>query len=214
MAIHLYTYDSPPSIKDIARAVKVLESGGLIIYPSDVNWAVACDATNSAAVERVFRLKPAHPRDKPLSLLMYSISQVSEYAQVSTTAYRVLKKLLPGPYTFILTRAKNLPKPLGDKRKSVGVRIPNSPLVLALLEAFGKPLASGSLPLPDGRTEFCTKGYEIEECFGHGVDLILDLGESLSPLETTIVDLTEEPPKIERTGLGSVDWLLEIGAKV
>lgn len=213
MALHLYTYDSPPSVKDLAKAQRVLESGGLIIYPSDVNWAVACDATNSAAVDKVFRLKPSHPRDKPLSLLMHSISQISEYAVLSSTAYRVSKKLLPGPYTFILNRAKNLPRQLGDKRKSIGVRIPKSPLLLALLEAFGKPLASGSLPKPEGKDEFLTKGYEIDEYFGHAVDIILDLGESLVPLETTIVDLTEEPPKIIRSGIGPMDWLLEIGAR-
>ena len=105
-----------------------------------------------------------------------------------------------------------MPRQLGDKRKSIGVRIPKSPLLLALLETFGKPLASGSLPKPEGKDDFLTKGYEIEECFGHAVDLILDLGESLAPLETTIVDLTEEPPKIIRSGIGPMDWLLEIGA--
>lgn len=213
MAKHLYTFDNPPNRKHIEEAARILEKGGLLIYPTDVNWAVGCDATNSSAVDLVYRLKPSHPREKPLSLLMHSISQISEYAEVNGASYRILRKLLPGSYTFILPRARNLPKRIGDKRKAVGVRIPSSPLLIAILEAFQKPIASGSLPIPSGKAEICTQGFEIDESFGHAVDLLLDLGESVFPLETTIVDLTNDLPLIIREGLGDIEWLLEIGAK-
>ena len=213
MAKHLYTFDNPPNRKHIDEAVRILEKGGLLIYPTDVNWAVGCDATNSSAVDLVYRLKPSHPREKPLSLLMHSISQIAEYAEVNGASYRILRKLLPGSYTFILARAKNLPKRLGDKRKAVGVRIPNSPLLVAILEAFKKPMASGSLPIPSGKSELCTQGYELYESFGHAVDLLLDLGEAVFPRETTIIDLTSDLPLIIREGEGDIQWLEEIGAE-
>ncbi len=200
MAVHLYTYVNPCSEKDLAKAMAVLSSGGVLIYPSDVNWAFATDPAMNDGLERIRRLKPDHPKELPFSLVCSSIAMAASYAQIEVFAYRILKRILPGPYTILLPRNHLFPRSLKDKRKTVGIRIPASPLILSLIEAYGKPLATSSLPtLPDRPLEF---GYQIEEELGHGVDMILDLGDAVSFQETTILDLTEGEIKIVRLGVG------------
>jgi len=213
MARHLYTFENPTNSKHIQDIVRVLQNGGLIIYPTDVNWALGCDGTNAGAVTKIYNLKTDHPREKPLSLIMNSISQIAEYATVSSTDYRILKKCLPGPYTFLLKRHRRLPKQIGDKRQIVGVRVPDCPLLKDIIDTLGKPLATSSLPLPEGRKHAPYAGWEVASDFATKVDIILDLGKDLLESQTTVVDLTGEVPILVRQGVGPTAWLEELGLK-
>jgi tRNA threonylcarbamoyl adenosine modification protein (Sua5/YciO/YrdC/YwlC family) len=212
LANHIYTYDDPPSEKDVALTCRVLADGGVIAYPTDVNWAFAADAANIKAIDKIRKLKPHHPREQPFSLVCNNISMVSSIAVVDNLAYRILKKILPGPYTIILQSAKSLPRQIKDKRKTVGIRVPDSRLVAALVESFGKPLATTSVPgIPKSKNakdlEIPRLGYEVEQYFGHGIELVLDLGQELLGLETTIIDLTNEEPVLIREGVGDISFL-------
>ncbi len=206
----LYTYDDPPSERDIARVVRVLENDGIVAYPTDVNWAFGCDAKSTKAMDRIHQLKPSHPRDRPFSLVVSSIAMASEYVNIDSVAYRLLKKAWPGAFTVLLTANRNFPRQLKDKRRVVGMRIPACPLVLAIVEKLGRPLATtGVPPLREGELppHF---GYEVHESFGHGVELVLDLGNELKGLESTIIDLTSGAPELVRRGAGDPS-LFDIG---
>ena len=205
-ASHIYTYINPTVESHIERAVQILEKGGVIAYPTDVNWAFGCDAANAKALDRVRLLKPMHPKERPFSLICHDLSMVSEVANVDSQAYRLLRKTLPGPYTVLLQRNRTLPRQIKDKRKVVGVRIPKSPLVLAIVEKFGRPIATTSVPeLPEkryGAGVMARFGFEVLEVFGHAIDLVIDLGDPVPGLESTIVDLTDGPPRLVRLGFG------------
>jgi tRNA threonylcarbamoyl adenosine modification protein (Sua5/YciO/YrdC/YwlC family) len=204
MARHVYTYINPTSERDLDAACKVLEDNGVIAYPTDVNWAFACDAANVKALDRIRLLKPMHPKERPFSLVCWSISMASEVVNIDNAAYRYLKRALPGPYTVILERFRSLPRQIKDKRRTVGLRIPDSPLILELVKKYGKPLATTSVPPVRGiEGEEAPKfGYQVFEVFGHGIDLVLDLGDEVPGGESTIVDMTAGEPVLVRLGLG------------
>ncbi len=197
---HLYTYIDPPSERDLGRAVRILAAGGVIAYPTDVNWAFGCDAADVRALDRIKMLKPGHPKEQPFSLICSSISMATQVANIDHSAYRFLKKAWPGPYTVLLTRSRSLPRQIKDKRPIVGVRIPDSPLVLALVDYYGKPLATTSVPVVHG--EVLRAGYQVAEQFGHGLDLVLDLGQEMVGAESTIIDLSSGAPLLVRLGDG------------
>jgi len=203
MALHLYTFDDPPSERHIKQACEVLSRDGVISYQLDQNWAFGCDAANPRAIDRIRMLKPHHPKDQPFTLICSSISMASEYGNIEHHAYRMLKKAWPGPYTVLLQRSRNLARQLNDKRKVVGIRIPDSKLLAALIDAYGMPLASTSAPFVD-ELEPAKQGYQIEEKFGHGLDLILDLGHEVTGEESSVIDLSEGAPVLVRQGLGDV----------
>jgi tRNA threonylcarbamoyl adenosine modification protein (Sua5/YciO/YrdC/YwlC family) len=212
MGEHLYTYTNPVNEKDLERCRKVLEDGGVLAYPTDFNYAFGCDASNGAALEKIHRLKPTHPQERPFSLLCSSIAMASEVAVIDNWAFRALKKAWPGPYTVLLPASRSLPKLIHDKRKVVGVRVPSNELLLKLIESFGKPLATSSVPDVkvndvDGLQivrppQF---GYQVHEFFGHGVDIVLDLGDEVSGEESTILDMSEGTVEVVRIGVGSTD---------
>lgn len=207
-AIHLYTYDNPPPEKDIERACRILLDDGVIAYPTDANWAIGCDSTSAKALDRVYQLKPSHPKARPFGLICASISMAAEYGNIDHSAYRYLKKAWPGPYTVLLASTRTLPRQLKDKRRVVGIRIPQCPLLCAIVERYGKPLATTSVPMIDFGLEKDQEpyiprfGYEVAAAYGHGLDLILDLGNELSGEESTIVDLTSGVPELIRAGCG------------
>ena len=210
MALHLFTYDDPPAERDLVRTIQILQDGGLIAYPTDLNWAMGCDATNVKALDRLHQLKPHHKKELPFSLIVSSIAMASDYVVINNNAYRLLRKAWPGPYTVILPAAKNLPRLFREKRDKMGIRIPESPLLLAVVERLGRPLVSTSVPRmpptnedlepPEGRAP--RFGYEVEEICGHVIDLILDLGQELPGQESTIVDMTGGYPETLRVGAG------------
>jgi tRNA threonylcarbamoyl adenosine modification protein (Sua5/YciO/YrdC/YwlC family) len=209
MSQHLYTYDDPPADRDVQRAVQALAGAGVLAYPTDLNWAFGCDAASSKALDRIHLLKPTHPKDRPFSLICSSISMAAEYVVIDNAAYRLLRKAWPGPYTVLLTATRQFPRQLKDKRRVVGIRIPKCPLLLAVVERLGRPLATTSVPpAPSAVAELGEEapaprfGYEVFEAYGHAVDLVLDLGNELPALESTIVDLTSGVPEVVRRGAG------------
>ena len=201
MSEHLYTFDDPPSQRDIDRACRVLESGGVIAYPVGSNWAFGCDASNHKALDRIRRLKPGHPQSRPFSLICHDMAMASNLGNIDHQLYRYLKKAWPGPYTVIVKRNRSLPRQIKDKRQVVGIRIPNCPMLLALVEQFGKPLASSSIPANEEGI-FLKMGYEIFDTYSHAIDLLLDLGEELPGLESTVIDFSEGYPILVRQGEG------------
>ena len=207
MTEHIYTYDNPPSQKDLSLSCSVLSADGVIAYPTDINWAFGCDSTNTRAIDKIRLLKPYHPKEHPFSLICSSISMASEYVNISHNTYRYLRKMWPGPYTVILQRSRNLVRQLNDKRKVVGIRIPQSPLLMALVEKLGRPLITTSIPnAKDGSS--IKFGHQIYETYKNRLDLILDLGVELSGEESTVVDFSQgdsSPPIIVREGAGSVE---------
>lgn len=208
MGMHLYTYDDPPAERDVSRAVRVLADSGVLSYPNDLNWAFGCDAASAKALDRIYMLKPTHPRELPFSLLCSSISMAAEYAVIDNAAYRVLRKAWPGPFTVLLNATKQLPRQLKDKRRVVGIRIPTSNLLRTIVERFGQPIATTSIPSIKLKSAMSPEpqpprfGYEVFETYGHAIDLVLDLGAELPGLESTIIDLTSGHPEIVRLGAG------------
>ncbi len=201
MAEHLYTYINPTSERDLDRVCQILERDGVIAYPVDVNWAFGCEASSVKALDRIRRLKPSHPKDRPFSLICSDMSMAATVANIDNHQYRALKKCWPGPYTVILKRQRNLARQIKDKRPVVGVRIPESPLLRDLVARLGKPLATTSVPmLADGTAP--KMGYQIIEEFGHGIDLLMDLGDELPGLESTVIDFSEDEPIVVRVGVG------------
>ena len=208
MAKHLYTFINPTSKKHLEKASELLNKDGIIAYPTDVNWALGCNASSPKALSRLQALKPFHPKAQPFSLLCDSLSMVAQVANVSDVAFRVLRKILPGPYTLLLESNKMLPRQIKDKRKTVGVRVPQSPLILDLINCFGGPLLTTSISQYEiSKDNFVSirYGYELDEHLGHGLDLILDLGEEVVPLETTIIDMTQSQLELVRQGVGAFE---------
>ena len=201
---HIYTFQNPSSEKHLKEACDVLASGGVIVYPTDVNWAFGCDPTSKKALDRIRRLKPHHPKEQPFSLICNSLSMVAKYAYLENHWYRVLKKALPGPYTLLLKGTHNLSRLIKDKRKTVGVRVPACHLLLDLIDLYSNPIISSSLPEGGVNKKPLTFGYELHEVYGHGVDLLLDLGNEVLSNQTTIIDLTEGAGKLIRQGLGDL----------
>ena len=203
MAEHIYTFDDPPSARHLDLALKILHDDGVVVLPAGTNWTLGCDAKNSRAIDRLYGLKPFHDESRPLSMICSSISMAAEVGSIDNNLYRYLKKIWPGPYTIITKRSRSLPRQIKNKQQTVGIRIPDSPLALALIDKLGGPMVVTSVPRkPDGQA--CLMGYEVVEYFGHGVDLILDLGDELPGTESTIVDFTEGAPRIIRVGAGDV----------
>lgn len=199
----LYTYIRPTNPKHLERATRLLEDGEVISYPTDVNWAMGASPFSAKGVDKLARLKPDHPKNKPFSLLCADLRMVSEVAIFENSAYRILKKILPGPYTIFLKSHHDLPRIIRDKRPLVGVRIPDCPLLSDLIARLGHPLLTTSLPAGDfGRPPHF--GYEVEQRFGRDLGLILDLGEEIIPAETTILDLSEGEPRLVREGVGRI----------
>ena len=201
MSEHLYTYIDPPNPRHIEQVVDVLGRHGVIAIPAGTNWVFAADPKSKKALARFHRIKPDRPTDRPFALLCTDIAMANGMAEVDSTVYKALKRIWPGPYTVLLRSGRQLPKLLATKRKVVGVRVPEDPLAMLIVEAFGGPLLITTVPRHDNG-EHRTLGYEVAEAFGNDVDLVVDLGEPLSGDETTVLDLSEGDVTIIRQGAG------------
>ena len=187
--------------KVIQKAVDVLTSGGLIIYPTDTVYALGCASHNTKALEKLAKIKNAKKAKQPVSLVCSSISQAADYTgQMDNATFRMLKTHFPGPYTFILPVMQKLPKALG-KRSSIGIRVPKHDGICALIEALGQPLASASLHHEDEVRDYTTDPDEIEQEWGSVIDLFIDNGFGGNQ-PSTVVDLCVSPSKIIRQGMG------------
>ena len=205
MGEHLYSFINPPNTKHLERICSVLENHGVIAVPMATNWAFCCKANSKKAIARIRKLKPNHPEKRPFSLVCSDLNMVSQYAQVGSNSYRVLRKILPGAYTVILKSSSNLTKQLNDKRRAVGVRIPEEQIIIDIITAFGEPILATSVPLDDSG-QVIQMGYQVHETHGHGVDLVVDLGEELPGTETTILDMSDGEITLIRQGSGSIDF--------
>ena len=196
-----------PQERHISHAVDVLRSGGVIIYPTDTVYGIGCSIHNTRAIERIYQIKN-QDRTKPFSFICSDLSHISEYAKVSNTAYRLMKQLIPGPYTFILpaTRLKQLPKSLISKRKTVGIRVPENTICREIVKELGHPILSASITM-DNDGEVVSDPELIKRHYEAYVDLIIDGGNS-SMEYSTVLDITDERPVVLREGAGDVSGML------
>lgn len=193
-----------PQIRYINKAVDVLRDGGVIIYPTDTVYGIGCDIYNKEALQKIYDIK--HETDTKLfSFICPDLKDVSKYAKISDYAYRVMRKLLPGPYTFVLPAAKEVPKKLWTKRKTVGIRVPNNNIAIMLAKELGNPIISTSVTKRMGEILF--DPVEIKSIFNTQVDLMLSCG-ALEGIPSSIVDLSNEHPVILREGAGDISMFL------
>ncbi|NET55167.1 MAG: threonylcarbamoyl-AMP synthase [Symploca sp. SIO2E6] len=216
MAIIYTVHPDTPQIRRIEKIKNDLQDGAVMLYPTDTVYAIGCDLNVKSAVERVRRLKQLS-NDKPLTFLCSSLSNIAQYARVSDTAYRMMKRLIPGPYTFLLPATKLVPRiVMSPKRKTSGIRVPNHPVCLTLLEALGNPIISTSAHLPDEDGTTPTVGLEKAKLFDtlDGlVDIIVDNGLEAGFEVSTILDITGLEPVLVRQGLGweaAQTWVLPV----
>ncbi|WP_006786852.1 L-threonylcarbamoyladenylate synthase [Thiorhodospira sibirica] len=194
-----------PQARLIQQAVEVINAGGIIAYPTDSSYALGCAIGNKAGMERIRRLRQLNDSHH-FTLVCRDLSEISTYAKVTNSAYRLLKALTPGPYTFLLKATHEVPRRLQHpKRKTVGLRIPDNPITLALLDALGQPISSSTLKLPHDDLPLI-EPYEFKERLGTQVELIID-GGGCGVEPTTVIDLVGEVPDVIRQGKGQVDWL-------
>lgn len=188
----------------VARAAQVLKRGGVAVLPTDTVYGIACAITHPAAIERIYGLKQLDPK-KPLALLLSDVGDVGRFARgVSTPAYRLLRRVLPGPYTFIFQATPAVPKIMLRKRKTIGIRVPDSAVTLAILAEVGEPLLSTSVR--DVADEFVNDPEEIEGSYGDRIDLVVD-GGPLAPTPSTVVDLSTGEAVLVREGKGDIGVL-------
>lgn len=189
-----------PQKRYIAKAVEILKEGGVIIYPTDTVYGIGCDIFNKDALRRIFSIKN-DTDSKLFSFVCSDLKDIAKYAKVSDYAYRSMKHLLPGPYTFILPAVKVVPKKLWSKRKTVGIRVPNNEVTLELVREVGHPIISTSATNRKG--EILYDPFEIKNIFNSQVDLMLSTG-ILANNPSSVIDLSEEAPEILRVGAGDV----------
>lgn len=191
-----------PEPRKVARVVEMLQKGGVIAYPTDTVFGLGCDLMNKGAIERLYQIKGMH-RDKSLAFICPDLSDIARYAIVENPQYRVLKRCLPGPYTFILTATREVPKMVQTKQKTVGIRVPNHPVPIAIARELGRPLIS-TTAAPPGETPIVDP-WELSERFP-GLEVVIDAGEC-GDVPTTIVDLSGGDVLIVREGAGPLDRL-------
>ena len=213
MATIYEIHPQTPQTRKIDEIVAALKNGAVMLYPTDTVYAIGCDLQSKTGVDRVRRIKQMS-NDKPLTFLCQSLSNISAYAIVSDPAYRLMKHLIPGPYTLILPATKLVPKLVQDpKRKTTGIRVPKYPLCQILLESLGNPIISASAHIQDEDGDRPTLGVEKARLFDRLdklVDLIIDDGSEPGMAGSTILDMTTDPPEVVRQGLGYpevVSWL-------
>jgi len=202
MGVIFHTNSVNPQRRHIARVVEVLEQGGLASYPTDSTYGIGCDLLNKRAIEKIYSLKKKE-RHKPVSVLCSDLKDVSKYAVVSNSAYRILRRMLPGPYTFVLPATLLVPKIMLTPRKTIGIRVPDSAIVRSIVEALGRPLISASATREDG--SILNDPQEIERRFRGSIDVVIAAdcpGEASS-----IIDLTTDEPNVIRAGRGDLSWL-------
>ena len=189
-----------PQGRFLKAASDVLRNGGLIIYPTDSIYGLGCDLFNKHAIEKIYQIK-GNDKRRYLSFICPDLKGISEYAYVSNAAYKIMRHLLPGPYTFILNATRQVPRVLLEKRKTVGIRVPDNTVCRALLAEFGNPVISTSACLPD--QDYIGNPDVIESTFAKLVDLFLDAGQGgVEP--STVIDLTQDEPVLIRQGKGKV----------
>ena len=196
-------YEDNPNQREIDKVIEVLRDGGIVIYPTDTLYAFGCDALNVRAVEKICELKDINPQKNNLSIICYDLSDISEYAKVDTLTFKLMRKNLPGPFTFILNTTSTLPK-IYKNRKTVGIRVPDNNIIRELVTQLGNPILTTSVNGDDEEAiEYTTDPELIHEKWGDIVDIVVDGGfGGLEP--STVIDCTTDFPEIIRQGKGEL----------
>ncbi|MFV5693281.1 L-threonylcarbamoyladenylate synthase [Flavobacterium sp. LT1R49] len=206
MAQFIKIYADKPNEAAIAKVVKVLKDGGLVIYPTDTVYGLGCDITNTKALERVAKIKGIKLEKANFSFVCHDLSNLSDYVkQIDTATFKLLKRALPGPYTFILPGNNNLPKEF-KKKTTVGIRVPDNSIALEIVRQLGNPIVSTSIHDDDDVIEYTTDPELIFEKWQNLVDLVIDGGYG-DNMGSTIIDLSGDEPIVVREGKGSLDIL-------
>lgn len=204
MAEFIRIYEENPNPKEIEKVVNILKRGGLIIYPTDTVYGLGCDITNIKALERIAKIKGVKLEKANFSFVCHDLSNLSDYVkQIDTSTFKILKRALPGPYTFILPGAKSLPNPF-KQRKTVGIRVPANNIALEIVKQLGNPIISTSIHDDDEILEYTTDPELILEKWGNLVDAVIDGGYGDNE-PSTVIDLSEDEPVIVREGKGSLE---------
>jgi tRNA threonylcarbamoyl adenosine modification protein (Sua5/YciO/YrdC/YwlC family) len=199
-------YSENPNPKHIRQVVDLLEVGGIIIYPTDTVYAIGCDIKANKAIDKIARLKGLNPQNPDLSLIFHDMSQLSEYTVIrDNSIFKLLKRNLPGPFTFIVRANNQIPKLFKNKKKTVGIRIPDNSIVLEIVRELGRPIITTSVHDPDEIIEYTTDPELIHEKYREFADIVIDGGYGRNEA-STIVDCTGEEPEILRQGLGNLEW--------
>ncbi len=199
-------YEENPSEKQMDEIVNVLKKGGLIIYPTDTVYGIGCDITKTKAMEKVARIKGVKLQKANFSFICYDLSNLSDFVrQIDTSTYKVLKKTLPGPYTFVLPSNNNLPKAFKGK-KTIGIRVPDNTIIRELVKKLGNPIVSTSIYDEDDLIEYTTDPELIFEKWKNQVDIVIDGGFG-GNIPSTIVDLSQGEITVLREGKGDIDIL-------
>lgn len=201
-------YPENPNEKSVQQVVDVLKKGGIIIYPTDTVYGLGCDITNSRAIERICRIKSIKPDKANFSFVCHDLSHITDYTKpIDNEIYRILKKALPGPFTFIFNANKNVPKLLSSNKKTVGIRVPDNNIARAIVEMLGNPIISTSIHDDDEIMEYSTDPELIHEKYEEIVDLVIDGGYGDNE-PSTIVDCSMGDFEILRQGKGKLDHFL------
>jgi tRNA threonylcarbamoyl adenosine modification protein (Sua5/YciO/YrdC/YwlC family) len=206
MAEFIRIYEENPNPREVERVVKVLRNGGLVIYPTDTVYGLGCDITNSRALQRLAQLKGVKLEKANWSFICADLSNLSDYArQIDTPTFKILKRALPGPYTFILQGSNQLPKDF-KKKKTVGIRVPDNRIAQALVRGLGHPIVSTSIRDEDDVLEYTTDPELIYEKWGNLVDVVINGGYG-DNIASTVIDLTGPEPEVIREGKGDLGIL-------
>ena len=204
MADFIKLYNENPNEKDIAKVVEVLRHGGLIIYPTDTVYGLGCDITNTKALEKIARIKGVKLEKANFSFVCSDLKNLSDYVkQIDTSTFKLLKRALPGPYTFIMQGNNNLPKDF-KKKKTVGIRVPDNTIARTIVEKLGNPIVSTSIYDDDDVIEYTTDPELIFEKWQNRVDIVIDGGYG-DHVASTVIDLSGDAPVVLREGKGDVD---------
>jgi len=198
----LKLYDTNPNPAQIRHIAEVLRNGGVIIFPTDTVYAFGCSIFNSKGVEFITKIKNHDSKRNDLSFICHELSEVSEYAKMDDISFRLMKKNLPGPFTFLLNGSSKLPK-LFKNKKTVGIRMPNNSIALSIVRELGNPLMTSSIFTREDSSEYITDPELIDEIYGNQVDLVIDGGFG-GLVHSTIVDCTQDEPEIIREGAGEL----------
>lgn len=201
-------YPENPNPKAIEQVVEILKKGGVIIYPTDTVYGLGCDITNSKAIEKVCRIKGIKPEKANLSFICYDLSHISDYIKpIDNSAFRMLKKALPGPFTFIFNANNHVPKLLSSNKKTVGIRVPDNNIAREIVRVLGNPIVSTSIHDEDDIIEYSTDPELIHEKYEDVVDLVIDGGYGDNEA-STVVDCTNQEFEILRSGKGNLEDIL------
>jgi len=193
-----------PQQRFITKVIEVVKKGGIIAYPTDTYYGIGCDIMNKKAIEKIYLLKQ-RDTTKPFSFICSGLTHISHYAKVSNYAYKTMKRLLPGPYTFVLEGSKLVPKIMLTKRKTAGIRVPNNSICLALVEALGNPIITTSASMPDGTIFFDPS--LIHDFFQASIDVVID-GGPVPGYPSSVISLIDDIPEVIRKGRGDVSIFL------